>query len=64
MVVPFPSRAMLATARAGKPEGQGFGGVHCRVAVRLCRSLHGATGALLCLSAKPLRSPSLTVNTP
>jgi len=55
---------MLATARAGKPEGQGFGGVHCRVAVRLCRSLHGATGALLCLSAKPLRSPSLTVNTP
>ena len=64
MVVPFPNRATPATARASKSVGQEGGGGHCRVAARLCRSLHGANVVLHCIPATLLRSPPLTVNMP
>ena len=47
-----------------QPEGFDALQLQHRVVNRLCRSLHGASGALHCLPAKPLRSPPLAAETP
>ena len=64
MAVPFPAEQHRRPPAPANPKGKGSGGAHCRVAARLCRSLLGATGALHCPPARPLRSPSIIRSMP